>query len=162
MSRGEEGSQRGRPELVERGLDGGFLFLCHIYPDVGPLTGDGVAPHLQNSENPLPLLAGRCRLWKGPSRQGNSLCESLRQRKHGGAPWMAGEAGGLKSGAGEQAAARWGLGMGTQAHLSLPPALPSSPPLPRLRTQTLLPELLQPSPKQPASLQGPHGDSGLL
>lgn len=34
-----------------------------------------------------------------------------------------------------------------------------SPLLPWVRPQTLLPQLVQPSPKQPASLQGPHGVS---
>lgn len=118
----QRGSQRGRPGLGERGLDGGFLFLCHTYPAMGPLTGHGVAPHLQNSENPLPLLAGRCRLWKGPSRQGNSLCGSPRGQSARSASTvapcgMAGEAGGRERGAGEQEATRRGLGMGTQAHL---------------------------------------------
>lgn len=105
-------------------------------PTWGRMMGSGAAPHLQRSENPLPSLAGRCLLWKGPSRQGNSLGntpsgESVRSSSTVAPCGMAGEAGGLKSRAGEREPARrggcaWGCRQACRCHQHCHP-LPSSP-----------------------------------
>lgn len=128
----------------EQGPDRGCSFLCMCALTWGEMPGDGAALNCRPGRVPCPHWQVDVACGRGlPSR--GRLCTSPE--------------GGEREELARGHPAGWPgrLCVGTRAHQSLPPALPSSPPLPRVRTHTLPSALVQQSPKRPASLQGPPG-----